>query len=226
MQKRSRKLSRKEKVALVVVAVAVVAGMGLRQWYLQQRESERAAFEQSQKEDFAMGETVQLDSVKEEGAVDGGSPLYASDVAYGAGFPWKGILEATVRTAALYDTPEEAGFGDKDLVQNGSSDGFLLVCEVTLKNINADPFKTSTGKSWFNISFIGPSGGPNYFDGTPPGANPSEGFSFDLAQGVEKTYRLGWLVDEEHMPTMLKLGAVDKYAVKLDIQDLRGGAAQ
>lgn len=231
MQKRSRKLSRKEKVTLVILLVAIAVGIGAWQWFLQQRAADREAFEEAQKQQFAMGDAVVLDSAQDESAVDTESAFDTEGVPYMAGFPWRGRMEVTVQSAKLYDTAAAAGIDEKKLFMGNTPGLPFLLIEVTIKNIDAEQMSSQSGKNWSNISFIRVPGllDLSYFDGTPPGANPSEWYCFALDKGSEATYHLGGFVDptdaDHPFDTLTLGGSSDKYTVKLDIQDMRGGEA-
>lgn len=233
MQRKSRKLSKKEKVVIVVLVAAMAVGWGAYQWYMQRRAADRAAFEQSQNQEFSMGETVHLDAEQDENTVNTDSLFDTEGVPYISGLAFRGTMDVTVQNATLYDTPAAAGLDETNLVEPGMSGYPLLLVEVSLKNVDAEPAGSSnSGKDWFNVSFLNLSsaGPPNYFDGTPEGANASEGFDFELGKGQERAFRLGWFVDPdnaEHPFDKLALGASsDKLTVQLDVQDLRGGDSQ
>lgn len=220
-KKRTRRLSRREFIAIGVLAASGIAVKVAFDWHESEEDQARADFEGTLKQGFSMGETLTLDADAEEAALDkNGFP-------YSAGFPFTGTMELKVLSATLFDAPEDAGIATENLAPwwQGRNDESFLLIEVELNNISATVPWNSGTQERFNISFLGlPSQGEiPYFSGMPENADPiEEASNFDLPQGETCTYRLGFFVFPDAIPERLDVGAVQgKYWVELDIDDQR-----
>lgn len=207
---------------LVIALVAAVGFGGMKAYEFVQNEKiagEKRAFNASAQP----GEALTLDSAKDNVVLSNGE-------SYEAFFGWTGKMEAAITEAKLYGSIDQA---KKDL-RAGSwlyeETGNLLVCTVRIKNIDAEStYEPEHG--WFNITFLGL---PTpyeyaYFDGAPKNAKPDQGENtyFDLPQGQEATYHVGFLIDNpgSDLSNLWVYAGVNhpyKYRFKLDIEDLRG----
>ena len=225
-------LKRNEKRTVLILLVAcllVAAGFGVFKVVEARNEQADVASKNEMKKTWSLGDTAAFDGDEEDAA------LLPSGASYSAGFSWSGKLEVTVESCELYrgftatGLPESGytGPADKDAIQ-------FVVCKVRMRNVDAVSGDEQRPNR-FNISFLRGmdpvSSEISYFDGTPVDADPdgSEALFFDLAQGEEREYTLGFMLDEAPKTADgLKLRAYvdgasgwDKYTFKFDAVDRR-----
>lgn len=220
-EKKTRRLSRREFVAIGALAASGVVVKIALDWHETEEDQARKEFEDTLKHGFSMGETLVMDADAEEAALD------KNDFPYSAGFGFSGTMELRVLSATLFDSPEDAGIATEILPpwwQDMKDEPFLLI-EVELKNVNATDTWDEEHQERFNISFLGlpDQGEIPYFSGTPENADPiKEAWNFDLPQGETRTFLLGFFVAPDNLPDRLDVGVVrGKYWVELDIDDQR-----
>ena len=142
------------------------------------------------------------------------------DKMIGSGVYWTGTLCIAVRSVQVYDSLEDAGGSEEGSYLRGEWDPaakfVLLECEM--RNIDASPVILSrTGKSWFLVSsIVNYSQMPIYYDGTPADAIEPEVHYIDLSAGESKTFRIGYQVTSEEIPSWkVTLGYMDHWTLDL-----------
>ncbi len=239
-------MRRKEKRALTVIAIVAFLGVGTVFGIplLSNALTEAMLADLGQKYDrvFEMGADVELDAGK-DGDSQAKTPLFNRDVSYSVGLPFTGSMTVRVDDATLYQDPGQAGISESDdRLFNGnlfteepytSEDFQLLLCKVTLKNIDAEPednVMTRTGRKAFpfnGILFPDRNAQPVYFDGTWENPKDGEEGYFNLEPGEQKTVTVGYAVPKAELGSgniFLCAGTqnTSKYRLQLDIVDMRG----
>lgn len=215
-KRRTRKLSKWEVVSLVLVVIAFIGWQGGSRLYMEHQATSAEEFKESQRQTFEPGETMVLDSAADEAEREG------QEHAYGAGFSWHGTLEATVLDATLYPSYREAGIDEGSLILPPMGDAVgYLECNIRIRNVDA----TSTyeaGRPDRFLFFIFLGADMAYFSGTPAGADATSAYAFDLAQGQEAVYKVGYHVYGSESVDRLKVGATGKYTARIDVVDKTG----
>lgn len=235
-------MSRKEKLAVIIlVLIAVVAGAGFLLIRVGEHAAERQLVEERErvKDSVGMNEPLLLDSEEDEKTAVTGRDEVDGFGSYLAGFGFMGSMEVSVSSARLYDDPRKAGIAleDKNVLvpqrYTESKEFDFLLVTFSIKNIDAAPIgKTKAGNVMFNVSGIftlSPAQEPVYFDGSPAGADESEGNCFYLDKGEEKTFHVGYALQEKDAAGRFVLmggcRGMAKYSIELDVNDKRGGDA-
>lgn len=216
VEKRSRKLSRKEKAALVALIVVATVTCGVSHAIDSYKREANDEYKKSVERVFQMGETIRLDSVEDESDM-----LPYSPIAFSAGWPWSGSVDLRVEKACLYESVEEAGLQSEVALKQPDGTYFLVV-EIELTNIDAEPMyeREGSGERVFEISFleVPPCGDIPYFDGKIADASPQELGCFDLPAGSSHTYHVGYYVPDDDSDLYMRIGVTDKCTVPLTIE--------
>lgn len=216
-ERRSRRPSRKEILAAIVLIV--VAGISYGAYSLDKsyKAEQRELFRDAVKESFSMNETIRLDSQVDESDV-----MPYSNVSASAGLPWKGAVDVTIERAELYPSVDSAGLADLVSLSQPEETNFLLL-EVEVVNIDAEGNyeRETTGENVFDITFVRvpPCGDIPYFDGALEDATPHEVYCFELPKGESRLLHVGFFVPNGGGPYTAFLGAADKYSVPLDVEE-------
>lgn len=222
-------MRRGERITLcALVAVVVVGALG---WFASEGISgiQYEQLVEQTSETHQVGEVISLCAEDDAADIAGGQ-------AYSAGFLWSGTLEVSVDSVVVYDCPESIGVDSErahfvksaESDSPGREDAAFVVCEVTVRNVDAAPAFLTTGEeNWFNVSFVNlsfPYAPLTYFSGAPEGASASDLFCFDLAPGQTATYQLGYTY-QNSLQTMTELDqalADQAFVVQFGTSDKKG----
>lgn len=215
---RTRKLDRKEKVALVLVVAIAAAAFAIPRLYTQSVKDAVEEFDESVRYEFPAGETMHLDTREDE------KDISPTGMVHGGGFTWEGAMDVRILSADLYNSSEDAGIPEDELAISARPGTFFLLCAVEVENIDAVVPQSS---DYFNISFLraeGAGGDIAYFDGSESIEGPKNGYCFILPPGEKQVYQVGYIVYEE--PTgYFQVGSTGKYTTSCEVTDKRTEAA-
>lgn len=181
--------------ALAVLAVVLVAVLGLRGYLEEQRHAATEAARTQHSTEVVLGETLALDSIEDEKGI-------AEDPSFQARFGFQGMMEITLTEVEVISKGDSRAVGWADRGYDG-----YLVTTVKLRNANASGESGAYDKEYrFNISGVCGINGSEvgilpdlaFFSGTPDDASDKEGYAFDLPPGeeVELTLAFGFAEDD------------------------------
>lgn len=210
-------MRKRERTALIIVCcallIAVAGTLGLPIVLQRISDANMHRLTNEYGEVAGLGETLTLDADEESHKIEG--PLPGQTTVLETPFlPFSGSIDVTVNSAAIYDSPLQAGIPDSDqYLYNGklfTDDSFkdenfkFLLCSYTVHNVNAvlsDKAVTRTGKAGFLLdSIIGSTSivEPVYFnDGTSDFIDSAERGYFALSQEETKTITVGYAIHDD-----------------------------
>ena len=143
---------------------------------------------------FSQGETSLLDSSKDEEGRDYG---------YTAGFDWSGGMEATLVSSTVYQSFEDYGIKETELLSPQRESSLFLVCRLRLKNIDAVLDSSYTNPrsdiKGFDINVFSLQAAQEslriaYFKGAIEDTGKGHYTLYELAKGEEKEFSIGYFI--------------------------------
>lgn len=220
------KLKKTEMIILVIIVLSVISYFSFTAIGQKTAQDDRARFEAEHQQAYGIGQTITLDSSKEDATIS------ADGRSYSAEFAWNGTMELTVTKVRLCSSAQETGLPVKTYGDEFGVTGYLVV-DYTLKNIDAVPKGESASGIPAFYNPVGAAGGDSiaYFSG---GQDPSfdehhDELRFLLEPGQTKDFTVVIPVFEGRVPTQLQIGTIYKYYIPLDnfhIDEQSGGEDQ
>ncbi len=219
----------------IIALVAVVALIAVGYWASGFFVKETVPSDISQQE-LGEGEWLVLDNeaAVERQRSDGVSEKFLSVNPFG---DFTGVLEMRIDRVTLWDSPEDAGKSDDDLILTSYRNKWdeHNYCEIvyTVKNVSAKPRPGSvkSGREGFNNSALlcfGEDGQRDqiYFDGMIEGGSleMGDGNIFYIAPGEQRTLTSGYAVEGDGGPSRIGVGMGWGYTVNVQCEDRRGAA--
>lgn len=211
------KLKKAETIILILLIFTVASYFGFTAIGQKVSQDDRARFETGHQQAYGIGQTITLDSAKEDATIGSDGRTYSAE------FAWDGVMELTVTKVRFCGSAQETGLPVETYDDEYGVTGYLVV-DYTLKNINAVPKAESASgvPAFYNPVSAAGEGSIAYFSG---GQEPSfdkhhDGFRFLLEPGQTKDFTVVIPVFEGRIPTQLQIGTVYKYYIPLNTSSL------
>ena len=181
----------------VLIGIAVIAyGGWLSYQYVLARQSDQIVKEFKRDKRFkgSMHQTLTLDSKKDVVAIPDGDPV-------GVNYDWSGVMQVTVDSYKVFDSPKEAGLkvGEYGVAPTNDKKSKFALVTFTLKNVSATPSGILGNRDGYSASVFhhNATSEIDYFNLVTHAHSEHEYLNYELGIGEEKQIELGFYLDPD-----------------------------